>query len=184
MDNTKTIEKQEKASRTLAIMLDYLGLDADLKAEQKGANIAIRIASEDAGRIIGRKGQTLENLQLLLNRMLFNGDKEFPRIMLDIDGYSRRGGTRRPSNGNGNGGRRRSSHGMRDERNSMNEEQLIQQAVDASKEVKRWGEKVILPPMNSHDRRIIHITLKDDRELATHSEGEGSLKKVVISLKK
>ncbi|QSH42529.1 R3H domain-containing nucleic acid-binding protein [Lentisphaerota bacterium ZTH] len=180
MDNTKTIERQEKASRTLAIMLDYLGLDADLKAEQKGANIAIKIASEDAGRIIGRKGQTLENLQLLLNRMLFNGDKEFPRIMLDIDGYSRRGGSRRPASG----GRRRSSRGGRPERDGMNEEQLIQQAIDASKEVKRWGENVVLPPMNSHDRRIIHITLKDDGELETHSEGDGSLKKVVISLKK
>ena len=64
------------------------------------------------------------------------------------------------------------------------EEALRQQALDAGKEVKRWGESVTLPLMNPHDRRIIHMTLKDDAELTTESEGEGTMKKVVISLKK
>ena len=56
--------------------------------------------------------------------------------------------------------------------------------LDAGKEVKRWGEPVTLPEMNAHDRRIIHVTLQDDPELETRSEGEGALKKVIISLKK
>ena len=63
-------------------------------------------------------------------------------------------------------------------------EQLEQQAIDAAKEVKRWGEPVKMPEMNAHDRRIIHMTLKDDPEVQTESEGEGAFKKVVISLKK
>ncbi len=179
MENTPNLEQQqEKAFRTLATMLDYLGLDAMLKTEMKGSNVAIKITSEEAGRIIGRKGQTLENLQLLLNRMLFNGDRTFPRVSLDIDGYTRgdfRSGKR--------GGKRESSSGER-RGSGIDEEQLRCQALDASKEVKRWGESVVLKAMNSHDRRIIHITLEEDPELETCSEGEGSLKKVIISLKK
>ena len=61
---------------------------------------------------------------------------------------------------------------------------LLQQALDAAKEVKRWGDPVVLPKMNSHDRRIIHITLQEDGEVETQSEGDGAFKKVVISPKK
>lgn len=164
-------EQMNKASQTLATMLDYLGLEASIKAEEKGDRISLIVSSEDAGRIIGRKGQTLENLQLIINRMMFKGNAEFPRIFIDIDGYSRK--PRRKG---------------RDERGEESgdpeaEEMLRNQAMDAAKEVKRWGESVILPPMNAHDRRIIHVTLQDDSELQTTSEGDGNLKKVIISLK-
>ena len=64
------------------------------------------------------------------------------------------------------------------------QEQLEQQALDAAKEVKRWGEPMTLPAMNARDRRIIHVTLQNDPELTTESIGEGAFKKVVISLKK
>ena len=73
MSDAKFEEQQNKAVKTLGIMLDYLGLDAALRAEEKNAKIAIKIASEDAGRIIGRNGQTLENLQYILNLIMFNG---------------------------------------------------------------------------------------------------------------
>ena len=49
--------------------------------------------------------------------------------------------------------------------------------------MKRWGDPVKLPEMNAHDRRIIHVTLQNDPEITTESEGEGAFKKVVISLK-
>ncbi len=188
-DISKIEDQKAKAQKTLAVMLDYLGLDATLNVEEKGSKLAIKVASEDAGRIIGRKGQTLESLQLLLNRIMFKGDEECPRIMLDIDGYARKGGKdRRDDDGSAPEGRgepreRRERRDRRD-RNSVPEEQLISQAQDAAKEVKRWGQPVTLPKMNAHDRRIIHITLQDDPEITTLSEGEGSLKKVVINLKK
>jgi spoIIIJ-associated protein len=174
-------------------MLDYLGLDAQLKAEEKGSKIIITIASEEAGRIIGRKGQTLESLQMLLNRMIFNSDQECPRIALDIDGYGkeregeRRGGGRGDKRGRGGRGDKR-GHGdesFNDENeDGDNSDILRRQALDAAKEAKRWGESVTLPKMNAHDRRIIHITLQEDPEITTESLGEGSLKKVVISVKK
>ena len=60
----------------------------------------------------------------------------------------------------------------------------LQQAHDAAKEVKRWGDPIKLPEMNAHDRRIVHLALKDDPEVVTESEGDGVMRQVVISLKK
>ena len=193
-------EQESKIVKTLGTMFDYLGLDASLRVEAKGAKLAVKITSPDAGRIIGRKGQTLDSLQLLLNRIMFKDDEECPHIMLDIDGYARgeRGARSEAAgteagedSGSGDGEERRERpqrerrerRPRREERTST-KDQLEQQALDAAKEVKRWGEPVTLPEMNAHDRRIIHVTLKEDPELTTESIGEGAYKKVVISLKK
>lgn len=88
-ENARIEEQKTETIKKLGIMLDYLGLEASLKAGTKGEKISVIISSEEAGRIIGRKGQTLESLQMLLNRMMFKADKECPRILLDMDGYSR-----------------------------------------------------------------------------------------------
>ena len=191
-ENEKFEERKAKIVKSLTTMFDYLGLSASLRVEEKGTRIGVKISSEDAGRIIGRKGQTLESLQLLLNRIMFKDDEECPHIMLDIDGYAKgeRGERSEADDESEEGGERRPRE--RRERRPRREEdgerttkdQLEQQALDAAKEVKRWGEPVTLPEMNAHDRRIIHVTLKDDPELTTESMGEGAMKKVVISLKK
>ena len=191
-ENEKFEERKAQIVKSLTTMFDYLGLSASLRVEEKGTRIGVKISSEDAGRIIGRKGQTLESLQLLLNRIMFKDDEECPHIMLDIDGYAKgeRGARSEADDESEEGGERRPRE--RRERRPRREEdgerttkdQLEQQALDAAKEVKRWGEPVTLPEMNAHDRRIIHVTLKDDPELTTESMGEGAMKKVVISLKK
>ncbi|MBQ9502476.1 MAG: KH domain-containing protein [Lentisphaeria bacterium] len=189
-ENPKFEQQKEQLIRTLATMFDYLGLNGTFRVEMRDDRISVKIASDDAGRVIGRKGQTLESLQLLANRIMFKTDNEFPHVMLDIDGYARgeresRDGDddaepRRPARGDsGRRQSRRSEDGPRTSR-----EQLEQQARDAAKEVKRWGEPVKLPEMNAHDRRIIHLALQDDPEITTESEGEGNFKKVVVSLKK
>ena len=187
-ENPKFEQQKEQLIRTLATMFDYLGLNGTFRVEMRNERISVKIASEDAGRVIGRKGQTLESLQLLANRIMFKTDNEFPHVMLDIDGYAN--GDREPR-GEGEEGRpQRSESGRRRSRRDgdnfsrSSREQLEQQAKDAAKEVKRWGEPVKLPEMNAHDRRIIHLTLQDDPEITTESEGEGSVKKVVVSLKK
>ncbi len=176
MTNTSAnfAQQQETASKNLGIMLDYLGLEAAMKIEEKKERMVITISSDDAGRIIGRKGQTLDSLQLILNRMMFKANNEFPRIIIDIDGYTRNKVQRRPRRN----GRRPN------ERNDEVNEVLTKQAVDAAKEVKRWGESVTLPMMNAHDRRLVHISLQDDKEIITESHGDGNKKSVVISLNK
>ena len=185
-NNSKINQQKEELNRTLLTMFDYLGLKGDLRIEEKNGKLMVKITSDDAGRIIGRKGQILESLQLLANRILFKKDEEFPHIMLSIDGYGERR-KRRDEEGDETPAARNSDR-RRTPRNGgasrASNEQLEQQAKDAAKEVKRWGEPVKLPEMNAHDRRIIHVTLQDDPEVTTESEGEGAMKKVVISLKK
>ena len=194
----------EKASTTLATMLDYLGLNAVVKAEEKNGKILLVTYSEEAGRIIGKKGQSLQSLELLVNRMAMKENNDSSWINIDVDGYSsgrsaggrrdgykkdfRRGdkddrGDRRQSyNRNDNRGDSRRDAGKKE---YMSEEQLEQMALDAAKEAKRWGDAVTLAPMNAHDRRIIHVTLKQDGEIDTQSksvEGSDKLKRVVVCL--
>lgn len=180
-------ELASKARKTLGTMLDYLGLNAELKAEAEENQLSLKIKSTEPGRIIGRKGQTLDSLQLLLNRIMFKGEEDCPRISIDIDGYPEAGGkSERPrrERRSGEKSERSERRPRRERRSGISEEQLIEQAKDAAKEVKKWGEPVTLPKMNAHDRRIIHITLENDPEIMTESEGEGNLKKVVVSLRK
>lgn len=208
-----TQEMMDKASKALATMLDYLGLEATVKAESRNIKINILVASDDAGRIIGRKGQSLESLQLLLNRMMQKADPDFPKVYIDIDGYSSKRPEKssrsdRSERGGGRRERRHSRHndegydrGDRDDRGERRhsrhhdedsegdfggekDDMLRQQAIDAAKEARRWGESVTLPQMNAHDRRIIHITLEGESDIQTESNGEGNLKSVIVSLKK
>lgn len=170
-------EQMQTASNTLAIMLDYLGLEAAIKPEEKEDKIRLVIHSEnDAGRIIGKRGQTLSNLQLLVNRMLNKGTNKFPYIFIDLEGYGKRKNPREKKSVSDTNDK------SKKEFSKIDEGVLEQQALDAAKEVKRWGETVSLPPMNSKERRIIHMTLKEDGEIKTESGGDGRLKKVLVAL--
>jgi len=196
-------EMLERTQKDLMKMLDFLGYeDAAVKAAESNGEIELSVESQDAGRIIGRKGQTLESLQLLINRMMQKDDPDYPRIQICIDGYStrrpdsrgrapreqeegssdhRRGGDRRHRGERGERRRRDDREGRGgDDRDDI----LRQQALDAAKEVRRWGEPKTLPAMNAHDRRVIHITLENEADIQTESEGDGPKKSIVISLKK
>ena len=211
-------ERMEKSAKTLATMFDYLGLKANVKANEAEGKMMLIAQSEDAGRIIGKKGQTLQSLELLVNRIATKNDAECPWITINVDGYSsyqrregpsreegfgrregrygrpqerRYSGPRREGFGRRNdedGFGRRSDEGRsgRREENNIDEDEALQKmATDAAKEVKRWGEPVQLKPMNAHDRRLVHVALKEDNEIKTESlpvEGSETLKSVVISI--
>lgn len=207
-----TDEMVDKTRVALVTMLDYLGLEGTVKAEGRTSKINLYVTSEDAGRIIGRKGQTLDSLQTILNRMMQKDNPDFPKVYIDLDGYASRNERRERSSDRAEGEKSsdrgdRGDRGERSERAPRRrsfedrpprrsprrefsddgqdvEDNLRQQALDAAKEVRRWGEPKTLPPMNSHDRRIIHITLENEEDLVTESSGEGLMKSVTISLKK
>ena len=206
-----TQEMLDDARTKLAMMLDFLGLEAEVRSEAGNNKINLIVSSSDAGRIIGRKGQSLENLQFLLNRMMQKNDVNYPKVYVDIDGYS--SGTKRAANERsersergerndrrnnrreGGRGERRDRGGKGDRRNGgrrerggdgfdMHDENLRMLALDSAKEVRRWGDPKTLPAMNAHDRRIIHVTLEKEADITTDSVGEEPNKSVVISLKK
>jgi len=184
-------ERLNRASTTLATMLDYLGLNAAVKGKEINGKIVLLTTSDDAGRIIGKKGQSLQGLELLLNRMSTKNDIECPWISIDVDGYSKsNNGDRYFKNESKRRGkpsveRKNDRYPNKRFKSDENSENIKLQALDAAKEVKRWGESITLPPMNSHDRRLVHMTLKKDTEIKTESiavNGSDRLKSVVISL--
>jgi spoIIIJ-associated protein len=191
-------ERMEKSAKTLATMFDYLGLNANVKANEVNGKIILAANSEDAGRIIGKKGQTLQSLELLINRIATKNDPECPWITINVDGYSssqrrekllhREGFERRKvkyGRQQEHRGHRREGFGRKNESSVDAEDAIQKMATDAAKEVKRWGEPVQLKPMNANDRRLVHMALKEDNEIKTESlpvEGSETLKSVIISL--
>lgn len=137
---------------TLRTLLQHLGFEVTVSEQQCDDQLLLDIRSDDPGRLIGRNGQTLGDLQYILNRILFRGDEKTPKVMLDVGGYR-----------------------------TQAREQLIKRAKDAAEKVRRFGDIIELEPMNAFDRRIVHQSLKEDPDIETHSvEVEGSDKKVIL----
>ena len=192
-------ESMEEARSVLAHMFDFLGIDANIRVENKSRSVNLYVSTEEPGRVIGHHGKTLENLQLIVNRIMQKTDSEFPKLYIDMEGPRERRSEHRSertdrverSDRSERGERpRREFRGERRERfegrrgsSFSHDEVLRQQALDAAKEVHQWGAPKTLPPMNSLDRRIVHITLEDDTALTTNSIGDGEKRSVVIALK-
>lgn len=196
-------ESMEEARSVLSHMFDFLGIDANVRVENKPRSVNLYVSTEEPGRVIGHHGKTLENLQLIVNRIMQKTDSEFPKLYIDMDGNRER--RERPERRERAERPERESRGERSERpprrdrgerrdrgdrfdggrrsSFSHDEVLRQQALDAAKEVHQWGSPKTLPPMNSHDRRIVHITLESDTALTTNSIGDGENRSVVIALK-
>ena len=191
-------ESMEEARNVLAHMFDFLGIDANIRVENKPRSVNLFVSTEEPGRVIGHHGKTLENLQLIVNRIMQKTDSEFPKLYIDMDGNREHRAERRAERGERpereHGDRRERGErparreyrdrGNRDHRSSFSHDDVLrQQALDAAKEVHQWGAPKTLPPMNAHDRRIVHITLEGDTALTTNSIGDGESRSVVIALK-
>ena len=194
-------ESMEEARNVLAHMFDFLGIDANIRVENKPRSVNLYVSTGEPGRVIGHHGKTLENLQLIVNRIMQKTDSEFPKLYIDMEGPRERRSERRSERTDRVERGERSERGERPRREFRGErrdrdrfegrrgssfshdEVLRQQALDAAKEVHQWGAPKTLPPMNSHDRRIVHITLEDDAALTTNSIGDGEKRSVVIALK-
>jgi spoIIIJ-associated protein len=133
-------------------ILATLGLPATVEERNEPDGILIDVKTEESGRLIGRQGQTLADLQYLTNRILFQQNQSSPKVTVDVGGYR-----------------------------SQAREVLMKKAQEAAEKVRRWGEPVELEPMGSFDRRIIHNTFKNDPDVETHSvEVDGTEKKVLL----
>jgi spoIIIJ-associated protein len=137
---------------TLEKILDLLGFPATVEEHHMEDGILLDVKTEDSGRLIGRQGQTLSDLQYVTNRLLFQLDPSVPKIMVDVSGYR-----------------------------AQAREALVKKAKEAAEKVRRWGDVVELEPLSAFDRRIIHQALKDDPTIETHSvEVEGTEKKAIL----
>lgn len=138
--------------QTLARMLELLGFDVTIEENHMEDGILLDVKTDDSGRLIGRQGQTLSDLQYITNRLLFQQDPSAPKIMVDVSGYR-----------------------------AQARDALVKKAKEAAEKVRRWGDVVELEPLSAFDRRIIHQALKDDPTIETHSvEVEGTDKKAIL----
>ena len=117
--------------------------------------IRLDIQGEDGALLIGEKGQTLDALEYLLNRICSRNQGNGRKILVDTENYRKK-----------------------------REEKIVSLAHRLAEKVEKTGRPEIVNPLNPSERKIIHTTLRDYAALETQSEGEGFLKKITISLKK
>jgi spoIIIJ-associated protein len=139
------------AKRTLEEILALIPVEATVAASHGEGRITLRVQGDRSGLLIGRKGNTLDALQFLVNKIVSKALDKKIDVVIDSENYRRR-----------------------------REDSLTQLALKMGDKAKRIKKPVTTNPMNPHDRRLIHLALKDDEDLETRSRGEGLLKRVVI----
>lgn len=148
----QTIETCEKF---IYDVMNAMGMD-DVKVtsvvDEEGA-LSINMEGSNMGILIGKRGQTLDSLQYLTNRVANKMQDGYVRVKLDTEDYRRR-----------------------------RKETLENLANNIASKVKRTRKTVSLEPMNPYERRIIHSALQSDPAVSTHSEGEEPYRRVVVTL--
>ncbi len=148
---------QEDPAEILAELLeevvDGLGLlDCEVSVEEQAGELRGCVEGDDVGLLIGRRGQTIDAIQHLAQRIVFHGGGSKVRVVVDADGY-----------------RERRAH------------TLQQDADDAAEEALRLGGAVELSPMPASERRVVHEHLHQRGDVSTHSEGEEPERYLVVS---
>ncbi len=146
-----------RAEDYLKSIFEKLGIQAEISSnyEDEKINISLSCDEETVGYIIGRRGDNLDALQYLTSLAVNKGEENYIRITLDIEGY-------------------------REKR----EETLIRLAKSKASVVARTHRSVTLEPMNPNERRIIHSTLQEFKNIYTYSVGDDPNRRIVIAPKK
>lgn len=144
-------ETGENACRVLSETLHLMGLEAPVSLDVQGTEAVINLEDTVDGLLIGRKGQTLDALEYLLNRMIARGEEEEAHLVLDAEGYRER--------------RRQSLESL---------------ALRLSERAKRRRKTVTLNPLSPRDRRVVHLALEDDPLVVTRSMGRGYFRRLSI----
>ncbi len=129
----------------------FISEESQIDYHVDGDILAYNVTGGNAAVMIGKKGQTLEAIQYLLDKIINKHSAERVRVQVDIEGYL-----------------------------ELRKEKLRQHAQRMADKVKKTGKPHTIGHMSSHDRRIIHLTLKDDRGVRTQSMGEGYYRRLVI----
>lgn len=145
---------EKTAKEFLREMFVAMGIIVNIETELKEKQLLINLSGSDMGILIGKRGQTLDSIQYLVNLVVNKGNAPYLSITLDTENYRQR-----------------------------RKETLESLAYNLAKKVKQTGKKVVLEPMNPYERRIIHSSLQNNKYVTTYSEGEEPYRNVVIALK-
>jgi len=141
----------QRAIEILTEILKHVELPTVVEGDSKNGHVTLNIISNGSGLLIGKRGKTLNALQYLVTKILQREMGENITVVIDTENYR-----------------------------SKRETGLVELAQQLSEKVKKTRRPLTTGPMSAHDRRIIHLALKEDQEVRTKSKGEGSLRKVVI----
>ena len=143
------------ASEVLNTLIESMGLSAKVTADKGEADslpVTLNVEGDDLGILIGRHGQTLAALQYIVRLIVANQAKARVPVVIDVEGYKQR-----------------------------RYEALQALAHRMAEQVKARKRPFALEPMPAYERRIIHLALADDPDVATESVGDGEARKVVIT---
>jgi spoIIIJ-associated protein len=145
-------EPAERVRALLERVVEELDLDASVSVEEDDEEIHADVDGEDVGLLIGRRGQTIDAVQLLCYQAAFRGRQDRKRVTVDAAGYRRRQG-----------------------------ESLRRRADMAAEDAVRHKQAVEMDPMGSNERRVVHEHLRDRTEVETYSEGDEPNRYVVVA---
>jgi spoIIIJ-associated protein len=146
------VEPAERVRAILERVVDALEVDAEVEVDEDAEQIVGRVNGEDVGLLIGRRGQTIDAVQLLCYRAAFRGVQDRKRVVVDAAGYRER--------------RQAAIEG---------------QADRAAERALKTGKEIELDPMTPTERRVVHQHLKDRAGLETFSEGEEPERRVIVA---
>ena len=145
-------ELLEEIQTLVSSVLDAMGFEARVEVYDAGGFIAADVAPDNTALFIGQKGETIDALQYLVNVAAFREQPFFKRVVLDAEGYRQR--------------RVEAIQGM---------------AHRTARRAVRERRTVEMPPMNSSERRVVHLFLSDNPGVTTESEGSGDNRRVKVS---
>ena len=151
-DEDATKEACVKFVKDVLAAMDMNDVEVKAEIDEEGA-LSITMDGKNMGILIGKRGQTLDSLQYLTNRVANKMQDGYVRVKLDTEDYRRR-----------------------------RKQTLENLAKNIASKVKRTRRSVSLEPMNPYERRIIHSALQSDSAVSTHSEGEEPYRRVVVTL--
>ena len=146
------LEPAAALEELLEEVADGLGLDAEVEVQEDDGVLRGSLRGENVGLFIGRRGQTIDAVQHLAQRIVFREGPSPVRVVVDADGYRER-----------------------------RAESLQADAEEAAEEALRSGAPVELEPMPAAERRIVHEYLRDRGGVETHSEGDEPERRLVVS---
>jgi len=136
----------------LDTMLGHLDFSFEIKEFETDKGLTLQVYSPERERLLGRRGELLEDIQFLLNRMLQAQDKDSPRVVVDIEHWR-----------------------------EMKDDSLVQRVRQMADVVRSSGRPYQLEPMNSYQRRIIHNAFKDDPDVMTWSpQDDARIKRITL----
>jgi len=152
---TRRISPEEKALAFLSELVERMGahgVDCSV-GEAEDENFSLEIEGTDASRLIGKRGHTIEAMQVLA-AVVYSRAGGTRRVLLDVNSYR-----------------------------AKRRESLVDLALKLATKAKQSGRRVIMEPMGAYERRVIHMALQNDKEIVTYSEGDEPFRKVIIALR-